>query len=116
MKEFKNIPIFQYGMSGNRFTIPEETIKKIAHTFVNKPVIVYNNEDPYNINNKVIGTITAVTEIKEPFVYGDVVIFKDEDIKYFKNYGIHVEKSHKENDITVVDYFKLMDVSFEIEV
>lgn len=115
MKIFKNIPIFQYGMSANGFNIPEETIRKNLSIFINAPVIIYNSEDPYNNHNKVIGTITAVTDIKEPFVYGDVNIFNDENIERFKNYGIQVEESHQENDMMVVDDFKLMDVGFEIE-
>lgn len=111
MKLIKNVPVFHYGASANGFIIPEKTVKKCLDTFKGKPIFIKDESDLFNQNNTIIGTINEVTNIKDPFVYGDVAIFNDENITKFFNYGIQVEESHDEDGIKVIDKFTLNDVS-----
>lgn len=111
MKLIKNIPIFHYGASANGFVIPEETVRECIDTFNKKPIFIKDESDLFNQNNTIIGTINEVTNIKDPFVYGDVVIFNDKDVEKFFNYGIQVKESHDENGIKIIDKFILNDVS-----
>lgn len=111
MKIIENVPIFHYGASANGFIIPEETVRKCISTFNKKPIFIKDETDLFNQKNTVFGVINEVTNIKEPFVYGDVVIFNDKDVEKFFNYSIQIEKSHDEDGIKVVDNFTLSDVS-----
>ena len=111
MKIIENVPIFHYGASANGFTIPEETVRKCIDTFNKKPIFIKDESDLFNQINTIIGTINEITDIKEPFVYGDIVVFNDKDIEKFFNYSIRVEKSHNENGIKVIDKFTLNNVS-----
>lgn len=111
MKLIENVPVFHYGASANGFIISEETVKKCLDTFKGKPIFIKDESDLFNQNNTIAGTINEITDIKEPFVYGDIAIFNDENITKFFNYGIRVEESHNEDGIKVIDKFTLNDVS-----
>ena len=111
MKIIENLPIFHYGASANGFVIPEETVRKCIDTFNKKPIFIKDDTDLFNQNNTVIGVVNEVTDIKEPFVYGDIAIFNDENIERFFNYEIQIEESHYEDGIKIIDKFTLNDVS-----
>lgn len=80
-------------------------------TFKGKPIFIKDETDLFNKENNVIGIVNEVTDIKEPFVYGDISIFNDENVEKFFNYGIQVKESHDEDGIKVIDKFTLNDVS-----
>jgi hypothetical protein len=111
MKSICNIPIFCYGASANGFVIPEETVRKCIDTFKNAPIFIKDETDLFNKENNVIGVVNEVTDIKEPFVYGNIIIFNNENVEKFFNYGIQAEESHDEDGVKVIDKFTLNNVS-----
>jgi hypothetical protein len=111
MKEFKNIPIFQYGMNPNGYYISKEVVEKAVETFKNAPVIDYRED----YNGAPIGIVKDVVNIENDFVYADVLMMGDIEVGDFYNYEIHVDKYHQEDRIAVIDDFKLMGVSLEIK-
>lgn len=114
MKKFKNIMIFQYGLNKNGCFITEEAVKDAFNDFINKPVMIFNDNDLYNKENNPIGVINKVNNYEYPYVYGDIIVYKDQQIKGFRNYSIKVEEKHDEDGITYIDKFKLCNVSFDI--
>lgn len=116
MQTIKDIPIFPFGTSPNGSYISKEAVEKALDSFINIPIFSYDESDKYNIFNSPIGIITKITRIEEPFVYGDVVLFKDlETMNKFKNYEIQMDNYHKENEIYYIDEFKLQSVSFSMK-
>lgn len=111
MRIIENVPIFHYGASVNGFTIPEETVRKCIDIFKDVPIFIKEENDLFNKENNVIGVVNEVTNIKEPFVYGDITVFNDEKVEKFFNYDILVIDSHEENEIRIIDKFTLNDVS-----
>lgn len=111
MKIIENVPIFHYGASANGFVIPEETVRKCIDTFKDVPIFIKEETNLSNQNNNIVGIVKEATDIKEPFVYGDVAIFNDENVEKFFNYSILVIDSHEENEIRIIDKFTLNDVS-----
>lgn len=114
MKTIENKMIFQYGMNPNKVCVTEEALKDALENFVNVPVMPYKEDDKYNIENHPIGIISRVNNFDNPYVYGDITLYQDINLGEFKNYGVQVEEHHEENDIFIVDKFKLIDVSFEL--
>jgi hypothetical protein len=115
MKEYKDIPIFQYGKNENNDYITEEAVNISIDSFVNAPVMIYDKNDRYNKNNSPIGFIKNVTAIFYPYVYGTIVLKDDLKLSKFKNYGIDIKESHEKDGIVYFDSFILQDVSFELE-
>lgn len=116
MKEYKNIPIFQYGMNPNNIFISKEVVEKALDSFIDKPILKYDDSaDPNNLPTEVIGTVKKVTRLDDQYVYGDVVIFNDEPINKWSNYEIEVEENHDENKTCVIDSFRLGSTSFSFK-
>jgi len=111
MKEYKNTPIFQYGLSRNGTYISKEVVEKVAETFKNAPIIDYRQ----NYEGAPIGIIKNVVNIKDDFVYADISVMGDIEVGNFHNYEIQVGEYHQEDKIIVIDDFKLMGVSLEIK-
>ncbi|WP_297419340.1 hypothetical protein [Clostridium sp.] len=116
MRKYKNIPIFQYGQNENNGYITKEAVIKTKNTFINAPVMIYDENDKYNKNNpRIIGLIKEVTKIEFPFVYGDVILKDNLDLGRFRNYSIDVKESHEENGIIYFDEFVVQNISFELK-
>ena len=119
MKEYKDIPIFQYGLNPNNVYISKEVLENALHSFADKPSFEYNENDKYNKDNPIIGKIEKVTRTDDKFVYGNVIIFtKEEEINNFRNYEISVENIHQDKEDktkSIVDDFTLNSISFDFK-
>ena len=105
MKEFKNVPIFQYGLNQNNVYIGKGTVELALSSFLQSPVID---------KDKPVGVITGITDIRDNYVYGNVDMWKHR-YKGFYTYEIHVDKMHKDQDLVIVDEFHLGSVGFHVE-
>jgi len=117
MKEYKDIPIFQYGMNPNNVFISREVVIKALDGFVGKPIFEFNENDLYNKEQNIVGVIKKVTRLDNynSYVYGDILIYnKEEPINQWKNYEILIENSHNEDDkkTIVVDNFNLNSIGY----
>lgn len=115
MIKVENVKLFQYGRIPNGYFIPEEVVKDALESFINMPVMIYNEDDFYNKDCYPIGIISKINNMSDNYVYGDIAIFKEDNINEFKNFEITIDKRHVEYGMLYIDKFSLSSVSFDIK-
>jgi hypothetical protein len=107
------VKIFQGGYADNGAYITYDALKYAIDEglFENIPVIRWNEDKlDYGVEDsavdEAIGVVISVDEYFEPDVYGEVIFFEDNKLKYnFKNYEITLEDSDFINNELVIHKF-----------
>lgn len=111
MQRICNVKILFYGENANGFSIEEKEILDL-NKFKNVPVLK-NIESNYKCGKtELIGLIEEATKIEDFYVYGNVILYDDREIKHldFKNYEISVERVEGQSLIGV----NILGIEFEI--
>jgi hypothetical protein len=98
MIEIKDAYIFNYGINKNKIKIMND-IDFIKEQLIHRPIMK---------RDKIIGIVTAVTNVIGDKIYGTVMLMDDKykNYKHFKNYEIMVDddidKNKYQNDVLEV--------------
>lgn len=115
MVVLSNVKIFQTGIADNKkLAVEKKTLDFYRKNFIDKPVLKYKTDGSCIIDEEdAIGHISGVGNIIGNNVYGDIVIYDNNNKGIFKNYGIRVKSCRREDRITIVNKYSLDFVVME---